>query len=269
VADDVPVVVPPPPAPGWERIRLLVAYDGTPFRGFAENEGVRTVAGDLRAALESVLGVQVDLAVAGRTDAGVHARGQVVSFDAPSLAVQPARLRRSLNSMLAPYVAVREVAAAEPGFHARFSARWRSYRYTVLSAEVPDPLLTRTAWWVAAPLDRHRMQDAAGALVGQHDFSSFCRRPKGPGGEAVSLVRRVDAARWSQRSHADGHLLTFEIRATAFCHQMVRSIVGTLVEVGRGRRGVGQVEAALGTGDRALAGQLAPPHGLVLWEVGY
>lgn len=256
-----------PPPEGHERIRLLLSYDGAPFRGFAENEAVRTVGGDLRAALERVLRRRPTLAVAGRTDAGVHARGQVVSFDVQVGAVDPPELRRSLNSLLAPHVVVREVGFAGDGFHARFSARWRRYRYRLLATEVPDPFLAGTTWWTPAALDRHRMADAAHELVGHHDFGSFCRRPKDR--PDASMVRRVTDARWSQEPRDDGRILTFEITATAFCHQMVRSIVGTLVEVGRGRRPVASVPSALAGSDRALAGQLAPPEGLVLWEVGY
>ncbi len=264
----MPEVVPvAPPAPGLERIRMTLAYDGSAFRGFAENDGVRTVGGDLRQALERVLRREITLAVAGRTDAGVHARAQVVSFDAPVGSVDPHALRRSLNSLVAPHVVVREVAWAPDDFHARFSAQWRRYRYRLLATEVPDPFLAATTWWVPAPLDRHRMSDAAHELVGDFDFTSFCRRPKDR--PDASMRRRVTDTRWSQEPSDDGRVLTFEITATAFCHQMVRSIVGTLVDIGRGRSSVEVVTAALAGADRALAGQLAPPEGLMLWEVGY
>lgn len=256
-----------PPAHGYSRHRLTLAYDGSGFRGFAPNVAVRTVGGELRGALETVLGTGIDIAVAGRTDAGVHARGQVVSFDAPSGTVAPVELRRSLNSLLGPSVVVREVQPAPADFDARFSARWRRYRYRLLTAEVPDPFLAVTTWWMPKALDHHRMADAAHMLVGTHDFTSFCRRPKDR--PDASLVRNVTDARWSQEPGDDGRVLTFEITATAFCHQMVRSIVGTLVEVGRGMRGVDTVSDALTGADRALAGQLAPPCGLILWEVGY
>lgn len=262
-----PPVAVEPPGPGHERLRLLLAYDGTGFRGFAENRGVRTVGGELRSALERVVGVPLVLAVAGRTDAGVHAQGQVVSVDVPVGSVDPAELRRALNSLLAPRVVAREVAFAPADFHARFSARWRRYRYRLLTTEVPDPFLAATTWWVPAVLDRHRMAEAAHELVGTHDFAAFCRRPRDR--PEASLVRQVTDARFSQEPRDDGRILTFEITAGAFCHQMVRSIVGTLVEVGRGRRPVSSVPEALAGSDRALAGQLAPPQGLVLWEVGY
>ncbi len=256
-----------PPASGNSRHRMVVAYDGSAFRGFAPNAGVRTVGGELTEALERILRVPVDLAVAGRTDAGVHARGQVVSFDAPDGSVDPVALRRSLNSMLAPHTVVREVAPAAEDFHARFSALWRRYRYRLLTAEVPDPFLAPTTWWVPTPLDHHRMADAARELVGTHDFSSFCRRPRDR--PDASLVRRVTDARWSQEPGDHGRVLTFEVTATAFCHQMVRSIVGTLVDIGRGRRPVSTIQDALAVADRSVAGQLAPPQGLILWEVGY
>lgn len=255
-----------PPEPGFRRYRLLIAYDGSAFRGFAPNVGVRTVGGELVEALERVLRHRIDISVAGRTDAGVHARGQVVSFDAPQGAVRPAEVRRSLNSLLAPGIVVREVMEAPDDFHARFSARWRRYRYRLLTSEVPDPFLASTTWWLPDALDHHRMADAAHALVGTHDFTSFCRRPKDR--PDASMVRRVTDARWAHEP-GEGRVLTFEVTATAFCHQMVRSMVGTLVDIGRGRRPVSTVGDALAGSDRSLAGQLAPPHGLILWEVGY
>lgn len=256
-----------PPAEGLARFRLIVAYDGTGFRGFAPNEGVRTIGGELAEALGKVLGRPIDIAVAGRTDAGVHARGQVVSFDAPVGSVDPVGLRRSLNGLLSPSIVIREVSDAPGDFHARFSARWRRYRYRLLTTEVPDPFLASTTWWMPAALDHHRMADAAHMLVGVHDFTSFCRVPRDR--RDASMVRRVTDARWSQEPGDDGRVLTFEITATAFCHQMVRSIVGTVVDIGRGRLEVEVIPKALSGADRSMAGQLAPPCGLILWEVGY
>jgi tRNA pseudouridine38-40 synthase len=248
-----------------ERLRLDLSYDGTGFHGFAPNQGVTTVGGELAAALERVLGEPVRLTCAGRTDAGVHARSQVVTLDVPTGRVDEARLRRSLNSMLGPRVSVTGISTVPGDFDARFSARWRSYRYRVLTREVPDPFLASTAWWVPETLDVAAMQHAAQHLVGEHDFSSFCRRPAGPPG--ACLVRRVLRAAWMVEDEPD--LLRFEIAATAFCHQMVRSIVGTLVEIGRGRSRVADLGAVLAARDRSAAGNIAPPHGLVLWAVGY
>jgi tRNA pseudouridine38-40 synthase len=252
------------------RVRLLVAYDGARFHGFAPSRDVPTVGGALADAVGRVLGQDVTITAAGRTDTGVHAWGQVVSFDVAAPAageLDLERLQRSVNGLCGPDIAVREATVAEADFDARFSARWRRYRYTVLNRAVPDPFLARTAWHVEKPLDLRVLQLACDPLIGEHDFSSFCRRPKVPEDQpSPSLVRRVEAARWDE---VEPGLLRFEITANAFCHQMVRSIVGTLVEVGLGRRSAGSVLATIRAKDRATAGQLAPPHGLCLWEVGY
>lgn len=247
---------------------------------------MRTVGGALRSAAEQVLGVPVDITCAGRTDAGVHARGQVVTFDVSTVTLDELerrdrrgdglrRLRDAVNALVGPAVAVTAAAVVDGGFDARFSARWRTYRYAVWNAEVPDPFLAGHAWWVRPELDLPSMQAASRQVLGEHDFSCFCRRPRGAlpvldGEDAmtVSLVRRVLAADWATSTERPG-LLTFTITATAFCHQMVRSVTGMIVDVGRGRRRVEDVTEALASRDRARAGQLAPPHGLVLWEVRY
>ncbi|MDQ1467772.1 MAG: tRNA pseudouridine38-40 synthase [Actinomycetota bacterium] len=249
---------------GPAKVRLVVAYDGTGFRGFAAQPSqprVRTVGGSLSAAIEKVLRHSVELVCAGRTDSGVHAWGQVVSFDAePGL--DPWRLQSALNSMLGPEIVVRSADLVEPGFDARRSATARSYVYTIVNRSAPDPFLARYAWWVAEPLDLTLLRLAADVFVGEHDFASFCR--KGP--EGSSTVRRVLASRW--RDEGEG-VLRFEIRASSFCWQMVRAIVGTLVEVGNGKRRPGDLMAVLRAADRVGAGQLAPPHGLCLWDVEY
>ena len=240
---------------------LLVAYDGTDFHGFAKQIDQRTVAGVLKDALTKVLRDDVELACAGRTDAGVHAWGQVVSFTArPDTDLD--RLRSSLNGMLGPEVVVRRAEFAAPGFDARHSAQWRSYQYTVVNRPEPDPFRSRFAWHVPAPLDLRALQLGADPFVGEHDFASFAR--KGP--EGSTTVRRVTDSAW--RDLGDG-ILRYDIRANAFCWQMVRSIVGTLVEVGRGKKRPGDILTIMRAGDRAAAGAVAPPHGLCLWEVGY
>jgi tRNA pseudouridine38-40 synthase len=257
------------------RVRLTVAYDGSGFHGFAVNPGVATVGGALTEALQRVLGHPVELTCAGRTDRGVHAWGQVVSFDAPVRHLDLADLQRAVTKLCGGAVVVREAAIAPTDFDARFSATSRVYRYTVLNRPVPDPFRPRTAWHVETPLDLHVLRLACDPLIGEHDFSSFCRAPKrarrpSPDADATespaSLVRRVIDARWDDLG--DG-LLQFEIEANAFCHQMVRSVVGTLVEVGWGRRTAGDVSGILRARDRHAAGQLAPPHGLCLWLVRY
>ena len=262
-----------PPAPGDGRVRLTVAYDGAAFHGFATNVGVATVQGTLERSLTRVLRrPEVPITGAGRTDTGVHAWGQVVTFDAP-VGTDLERLQRSVNGMCAPSIVVREAAWAADDFDARFSAQWRHYRYHVLNTRWPSPFLTATAWHVSDPLDLAALRLACDPFVGEHDFSSFCRKPKPmlrpEGAEPFpepSMVRRVLRAEWHDAG--DG-LLRFEIRANAFCHNMVRSIVGTIVDVGLGRKHAGEVLAILRAKNRAGAGAVAPPQGLTLWEVGY
>jgi tRNA pseudouridine38-40 synthase len=254
------------------RLRLVVAYLGASFRGFALQPGQVTVAGVLSAALQRHLRHPVELTCAGRTDAGVHAWGQVVTFDARS-DVDPLALQRSVNKTLHPTVVIRQVQAVDATFDARRSATGRRYYYRVLNTPVADPFQATTAWHVATPLDLRAMRLACDPLYGEHDFSSFCRRPRpartaeatGPAPE-ISLVRGVRRADWTPLG--DG-LLRFEIEASSFCHQMVRSVVGTMVQIGLGRRRAGEMSAILAAGDRALAGPPAPPHGLCLWEVSY
>jgi tRNA pseudouridine38-40 synthase len=247
-------------------VRLAVAYDGTDFHGFADQPDQRTVAGVLVEALEQALRTPIEAFTgAGRTDAGVHAWGQVVSFRVtpdPGRPIDLASLRAALNRRLGPEVVVRSAGFAEPGFDARRSACWRHYRYTVVNRPEPDPFLARTAWWVAEPLDLTLLRLGADPFVGEHDFAAFCR--KGPSGSTT--VRRVLSSHWEPGR--DG-VLHYEIRASAFCWQMVRSVVGMLVEIGSGRRRPGDVLAVIRSRDRACASRLAPPQGLCLREVGY
>lgn len=248
------------------RVRMVVAYDGAPFRGFAANAGVRTVAGDLSAALGRLLGRTVELTVAGRTDKGVHARGNVVSFDAPAEGLDLEAVQAALNKMLQPHIAVHGAEVAPEGFDARFSATARTYRYTVLNRPVPDPLMADRSWFVDVPLDLAALRLACDPLIGEHDFTSFCRKPQRADGAEPVMVRRVRDAHWEDLG--DG-VLRFQISANAFCHQMVRSVVGLLVDVGSGRRHAGEVLGVIRARDRHAAGRLAPPQGLVLWSVEF
>jgi len=288
-----------PPRPGGPddgevptvRWRLVLAYDGSGFRGFAAQEGVPTVGGSLAEALGRITGAPVALTCAGRTDAGVHALDQVVHFDvaAPvSAGLDPEALVKSCNSQLGPAIVVREAGPAPAGFDARRSATARRYRYLVVNAAVPDPLLAGLAWHVADPLDLRTMSAAADALLGEHDFRAFCRRVPGSS-PSEPINRRVLDARWSRVSSSGansgarstvatpvgalvpvwGDLLAFEIEANAFCHQLVRSVVGTLVDVGRGRRRPSDIMWILRTADRQQASQPAPPQGLTLMAVSY
>ncbi|MEO5724681.1 MAG: tRNA pseudouridine(38-40) synthase TruA [Ilumatobacteraceae bacterium] len=256
------------------RARFTVAYDGSPFHGFAEQtapSGQPTVMGVLRAAVETVVRVPVVLVGAGRTDAGVHGWGQVVSLDLPQ-DTDLAALTHRLNRILAPHVVVREAGwAADPQFSARFSAEWRHYRYLVLNDPVGNPLLAASTWHVPQPLDLAVMRLACDPVIGEHDFSSFCRRPKvAPDVPEPSLTRRILRAEWRRVPHDQTErLLLFEIRGQSFCHQMVRSLVGTMVDIGVGRRYAGEMRSILLARSRDAAGQVAPPHGLCLWEVGY
>ena len=253
------------------RVRLTIAYDGTGFRGLAPNPGVRTVVGELVRVLTPFLGAVPDVVMSGRTDAGVHARMQVLSFDVPAgKAADDAALAamiRMINSRLGPEIVATDATIVADDFSARFDAIGRRYRYHVVNKPQPDPFTSRFAWWVAEPLNLPVMLLACDPLLGEHDFSSFCRKPKvAPDSEPVPLVRRITAARWSEQP--DGGLL-FEIAGSAFCHQMVRSIVGFHVAIGRGRRSAGEVLEVLAAKDRRAAEQPAPPHGLTLWQVDY
>ena len=254
------------PAGPTVRVRLVVAYDGAGFHGFAVNHGVRTVGGVLTEALSTILRHPVELTCAGRTDKGVHARGQVVHLDTPASGLDLAAVVTSVNKMCAPAVAVQDAAIVDETFDARFSAIARRYRYLIHHSSTPDPFAARYAWHVDAPLSLPAMILACDPLIGEHDFSAFCRRPKRRDGEEASLVRRVTEAVW----HDDGDgSLRFEIEASSFCHQMVRSIVGTMVAVGRGRRTPGELLGIMRAGDRSRTSDLAPPHGLTLWTVRY
>ena len=263
---DPPQPLPAAPIGPLVRVRMTVAYDGAGFHGFAaQAAGVPTVAGALAGALERVLRLTGPPAItcAGRTDAGVHAWGQTAHVDLP-VGVDVDDLRRRLVKLLAPQIVVRSLDLAPPGWDARRSARSRSYRYMVLNRALPDPFWHGRVWHVEQPLDRRAMELACDPLIGERDFSSFCRRPTGE--PAASLTRNVTYAGWVDGG--DG-IVRFDITATAFCHQMVRSIVGTLVDVGLGRRRAGEMVGILQARDRSAAGSVAPPEGLCLWSVGY
>ncbi len=239
--------------------RVDLAYDGSGFHGYARQPGLRTVQGELEAALLPFTG-GVETFVAGRTDRGVHATGQVASFEVDTV-LDTDRVRRSLNRRLGPEISVGSVTVAPDGFHARFSATGRAYTYLVLDGEVHDPFLAGTAWHVGTRLDEMLMNRAAACLVGEHDFSSLCRRA----GDR-SLVRRVDHAVWTRRRP---DLVALDISASSFCHQMVRSVVALCVDVGRGKVDPDSVPAVLAARDRHAARGAAPPHGLTLTAVAY
>jgi len=237
------------------------------------------MAGALCEALSLVTRVDVALTCAGRTDAGVHALDQVVHFDLPTSVasrLDPAAVMRSCNRQLGPSIVIREAGPVPLSFSARRSATGRRYRYLVVNGPTSDPLLAHLAWHVTEPLDVRTMSAAADAILGEHDFRAFCRRAPGTTADDP-IVRRVSDARWSlvdgSKGKAllpvDGRLLAFEIDANAFCHQMVRSLVGTLVDVGRGKKRPSDITWILRSADRQQASQPAPPGGLTLMAVRY
>lgn len=245
------------------RLRLDVAYDGGDFRGWAAQPGLRTVEGELTAALATVLRVpSVDLTCAGRTDAGVHARGQVVHVDLDALPEGPERLLRRVNGVLATDLRVRKVAEAPPGFDARFSGIWRRYSYRVVDdPAVVDPLTRGHVLTWPRALDVPAMSAASEALLGLHDFASFCKQREG-----ATTIRTLLDLSWSRGP--DG-VVEATVRADAFCHSMVRSLVGCLLAVGEGRKPVAWPAEMLAAGARDAAIAVAPAHGLTLEEVGY
>ena len=240
------------------KIALLVAYDGSDFRGFARQPQGRTVQGLLEQALSQLLRLPVKTTGAGRTDAGVHAQGQVVSCEAPD-GSDPSWIADRLNRRLGPEISIRAAAAVPDFFDARHSARKRVYEYRLYRTPSRDPFTDRFAVWAPGPLNVGSMRRAARALIGEHDFSSFCRRGEG------SMVRRLR----SIAIRSDGERLTVRVVADSFCHQMVRSIVGLLLDVGRGKRVPDDAGRALRAKDRSKAGPVAPAKGLTLIEVGY
>ncbi|HEX9123159.1 MAG TPA: tRNA pseudouridine(38-40) synthase TruA [Actinomycetota bacterium] len=241
-------------------VRLTLAYDGTGFRGWARQRDQRTVQGVLEGALQRFLGSVPRLSAAGRTDAGVHARGQVVSFET-SGEVDVDRMQRAVNAMLGPQVVVSDARTAPEGFDARFSATAREYRYRIDVGPWPDPFTARFEWHRPGELSVPQMRMAARHLVGRHDFASFCRKPPN-GGSTVRDLERLAVGRQGDR-------IEILARANAFLHQMVRSLVGTLVAVGEGRIGPEHIPMILAARDRAEAGPVAPPQGLTLERVVY
>ncbi|MFI5034660.1 MAG: tRNA pseudouridine(38-40) synthase TruA [Acidimicrobiales bacterium] len=271
------------PPGATRRWRLDLAYDGRGLRGFAPQTGYDTVVSLLGDALARTLRLNAPppLVGAGRTDAGVHAFGQVVHVDlasplfADERRPEAERLRASLNSQLAGRVRVLAARPVDGAFHARFSATWRAYRYLVLETAPPALELTRAwSWAVAGPLDVDAMNRAGRAAVGEHDFRSFCRRPDGSSPDQA-LTRRVLELTWERRDDEwtlapDGaSALRLWIRATSFCHQMVRSLTSTMVAVGQGRLGEATIAERLATPHRDGLPAPAPAAGLALVAVGY
>ena len=274
------------------RIKLILEYDGTEFHGWqaqprqAGAPPARTVQGELERALRELTGLAVPVAGASRTDAGVHALGQVASFDlADPVRVPTARLAEALNGRLPADVSILEAAEAPPDFHARFSARGKEYCYSILEKRTREPLWRRTHWQVRWPLDTRAMQQAAGALVGEHDFAAFAAElaareglrpePAQRGSSTVRQVRRIEVAaappaRLGRAEPAkDAREIRIHVEGSGFLYKMVRAIAGSLVEVGRGARPPEWLREVLASRDRRRAGPTAPPQGLCLVHVIY
>ncbi|MFG2816484.1 tRNA pseudouridine(38-40) synthase TruA [Streptomyces sp. NPDC048410] len=253
--------------PGHVRIRLDLSYDGSDFHGWAKQAGGRrTVQGEIEDALRTVTRSKetYELTVAGRTDAGVHARGQVAHVDLPEpvWAEHREKLLKRLAGRLSKDVRVWSLTEAPPGFNARFSAVWRRYAYRVTdNPGGVDPLLRNHVLWHDWPLDVDAMNEAARLLLGEHDFAAYCKRREGA--TTIRTLQELSLVRG-----ADG-VITATVRADAFCHNMVRSLIGALLFVGDGHRGPEWPGKVLGAGVRDSAVHVVRPHGLTLEEVGY
>jgi tRNA pseudouridine38-40 synthase len=255
----------------FARLRFDLAYDGAGFHGWARQDGLRTVQGELEGALDTILRTSgTALTVAGRTDTGVHARGQVAHADLDLALVGAAgrgddppgeALLRRLNGILDADVRVRGVRVAPPGFDARFSAVWRRYSYRIADDPAAvDPLVRGHVLTWPRPLDLGLMNEAAEALVGEHDFASFCRKRAG-----ATTIRTLLDLSWTR---VDG-VAEATVRADAFCHNMVRSLVGCMIAVGEGRRDPSWAREVLARRERDSAVTVVQPQGLTLEEVGY
>jgi tRNA pseudouridine38-40 synthase len=241
-------------------LKLTLAYDGTRFVGWQRQASGKSIQGLVEEALSRLEGGPISAHGAGRTDAGVHAEGQVASARV-TFAHDAATIARALNAQLPPEIRVVAVEDAPADFHARFSARQKSYRYQIANTVVMSPFIRAFAWHVPEPLDRGAMQRAAASLLGTHDFSAF----QSTGSDAATTVRTVTRSELIERDA----LLVYEVAGDGFLRHMVRAIVGTLVAVGRGWRRPEDMEALVAGAARAQAGATAPPHGLTLVKVEY
>lgn len=248
---------------------IKVAYNGEPFCGFAKQPGQLTVQGELEHALELLFKHSVETTCAGRTDSGVHARAQVVSFnlEAGELAGRSFHsLERSMNALTADGIIVSDWQEREFGFSARFDAKMREYRYFIRANQLPSLFMENFSWHVSKPLDVDAMRKAAEYLIGEHDFKSFCMAASA---EGRRTFRHVDSIAFFEEEVMDERLLVVKVEGNAFLHSMVRAIVGSLVAVGKGLRKPEWMLEVLEARDRKAAGENAPAKGLVLWDVRY
>lgn len=241
-------------------IKLIVEYDGTNYYGWQIQPEVPTVQGELQKALARILNQKVSIKGAARTDRGVHARGQVVSFK--TLHSFPlSRIVPALNSVLPLDIRAKRVYQVEDSFHARYATCYKIYRYFIYNNFILSPWLRKFCWWVTPSLNCQRMRDAASYLIGKHDFSSFQNK----GSPSTCPIKCVEKVRINKK----GSLISVSIKADGFLYKMARNITGTLVEVGRGRFLPQQVNELLLARDRRKIGPTSPPQGLFLWRIGY
>lgn len=250
---------------------ITLAYNGAAYSGFAKQKdpAISTVQGELERALATLMRYDAPTVCAGRTDAGVHALGQVVSCVLPRVDLEgrePRKLVTSLNALTPDDITVREVGFAAPGFSARFDALRREYRYRIVTGGAPPIFLQSFAWWHRALLDVDAMRQAAGHLIGEHDFKSFC---KAASAEGKTTMRFVESVELFEEEQLGESCLTIRVVGNAFMHSMVRTIIGTLVQVGAGRRRPEWVADVLAARERGAAGETAPACGLTFWNVDY
>lgn len=250
---------------------LTVSYNGTQYSGFAKqkDERLKTVQGELEHALATLFRRPVDTVCAGRTDAGVHAKGQVVSLvlDASELESRtPYSIGISMNALTPDDIAIKRVQFAAAQFSARFDAISREYRYRIVCGSTPPLFLSEFAWWRRGELDVPAMRSAASCLVGEHDFKSFCKAASAQGKTTMRCITSIDIV---EEEHLGEPCLSVRIVGNAFLHSMVRTIIGTLVQVGVGNRDASWVAEVLEARDRSAAGETAPAQGLVFWHVEY
>ena len=252
-------------------IALTVAYEGSGFSGFARQPGQPTVQGELEQALKVILRREVDVVGAGRTDTGVHALGQVVSFGVTQQEVAErslVRFRASLNALTPDGLVVRHIEEKPAGFSARFDAKEREYRYRLISGGIEPLFLARYAWWIPTqgPLDVTAMKTAAAHLVGEHDFASFCVKKSA---EGKTTMREVKQVQLFGAEHLGEECVVIRVVGNAFLHSMIRVIAGSLAEVGLRNRQPEWIAEVLAARERRVAGQTAPAHGLTFWRVRY
>lgn len=243
------------------RLKCIISYDGTQFSGYQVQPGKRTVQGEIQKALTKLnKGVNIRVSASGRTDAGVHARGQVIHFDT-SLEIEPARWQIALNSLLPDDIAVSSAEIVHQDFHARFDAAGKEYRYFLLLSKHRDPFQRNYAYQYPLELNYDAMREASKHLLGTHDFTSFCSA-KTEVEDRIRTLKEIDF-------YEENGMLVFRFVGNGFLYNMVRILVGTLLEVGNGRRAADTMQSLLASKDRTLAGKTAPGHGLYLWQVFY